>query len=210
MVNFALIASLLMFPRSRRFFLAVYSLSNGNNVLSGLFFRNSAILHSVDHLTSVLNHIVPVIVTHSMVHLIPWRVQHSKYPAIHDILQSRNGYYSLLTEMIFSGGVFFAAWQLLYYVLILKARQGQIQAGRATSFSALKNMRAHTWLGRFVLSFPAQHQQKIFIVTHFTIVVLSIIPVPLLLNPKYSMLFTSLVSIVTIDSGARFYSRLSL
>ena len=210
MVNFALIISLRKFPRSRWLFLAVYSLSNGNNVWSGLFFRNSAILHSIDHLTSVVNHIVPAIVTHSIMHLIPQKVQRSKYPAIHDILQSRNSYWSLLMEMMLSGGAFFVAWQSLYYLLILKARQKQIQAGRATSFSALKTMRSHTWLGQFVLSFPAQHQQKAFILAHFMIVVLSIIPVPLLLSPKYSALFTSLVSIVTIDSGARFYSKVAL
>ena len=210
MVNFALIASLLKFPRSRWLFLAVYSLSNGNNVWSGLFFRNSVILHSVDHLTSVLNHIVPVIVTHSMVHVIPRKVQHSKYHAIHDILQSRSGYCSL-----FNGNVI-KWWNIFHRMaipILPSNSQGKTEADsswKGYEFLCFENHETSYLLGRFILSFPIQHQQKMFIVTHFMVVVLSIIPVPLLLNPKYSALFTSLVSIVTIDSGATFYSRLSI
>ena len=59
-VNFLLLLSVWVAPRSKRLFIATYCLANGNNAIAIAMWRNSLVFHSLDKVTRSVNLLVPL------------------------------------------------------------------------------------------------------------------------------------------------------
>jgi len=144
-------------------------------------------------------------VTHVMLHAIPENIQKSNYPALHDLVSGPRNYFQDLAEIVMCGGVGFVVWQIFYHLCITEGRKEGIKAGRETSFTRLKRTSNASFPGTMVLSFPEEQQQFIYMLVHFAIVILSMLPIPLLLRPFWSSVFLLIVWGISIHSGGMNY-----
>ncbi len=90
-VNFLLMASIWVFPRSKRLLVAVWCLAYGNNAVAIIMWRNSLVFHSFDKVTSLFIHVMPCATLHCMVHLLSPELQQKRFPAIWNIKQAPRG-----------------------------------------------------------------------------------------------------------------------
>ncbi|KAK3675273.1 hypothetical protein LTR78_004783 [Recurvomyces mirabilis] len=180
-VNLLLILAIWFFPQSKRLFISTYCLAFGNNAVAIAFWRNSLVFHSLDKTTTLFIHIMPCATLHVLVHLIPESMQLEHFPAIHTIKYSLPGapeHYSLWDMMIWAT-LPYAVWQLSYHFLITVRKRSKIAAGRPTSFSWLRRSYRGNFLGKFVLSFPENFQEYVFMGIQYTYAIMTMMPCPI-------------------------------
>ncbi|KAK5109704.1 hypothetical protein LTR62_006827 [Meristemomyces frigidus] len=180
-VNLLLILAIWFFPHSKRLFISTYCLAFGNNAVAIAFWRNSLVFHSLDKTTTLFIHIMPCATLHVLVHLLPESMQLAQFPAIHSIkysLPSAPEHYSLW-DMIIWATLPYAVWQLSYHFLITVRKRTKIAAGRPTSFSWLRRSYRGNFLGKFVLSFPENMQEFVFMGIQYTYAIMTMVPCPL-------------------------------
>ena len=109
-----------------------------------------------DKVVSLFIHIMPPVVLHTVIHLLPTEYSHQRYPALKDIpyLDVWRGFWiSTLVHTL---------WQGWYYLFIMVRRREKIAAGRPTSFTWLRRSYAKTWIGKWVNSLPEPLQPFAF------------------------------------------------
>ena len=124
---------------------------------------------------------MPCATLHVLVHLIPEELQKAKFPAIHTIKYSAPGapeHYSLW-DMIIWATLPYAIWQLSYHCMITIRKRAKIAAGRPTSFTWLRKSYRGNVLGKFVLGFPEQYQEAVFMCIQYCYALLTMLPCPL-------------------------------
>lgn len=84
-----------------------------------------------------------------------------------------------MTDMIIWATLPYAIWQLTYHLLITKRKSNKIAAGRPTSFTWLRKSYSGTFLGKFVLSFPEQWQETVFMCIQYSYAMLTMLPCPI-------------------------------
>jgi Protein of unknown function (DUF2838) len=180
-VNFLLMLSIWIFPRSKRLFISTYCLAYGNNAVAIAMWRNSLVFHSLDKVTSLFIHVMPPVTLHCLVHLTPTKFLQESFPAIYTIKFSLPGspeHYSLSAMLIWAT-VPYAVWQLSYHFFITVRRREKIAAGRPTSFTWLRRSYAKTWIGKLVLSLPEFLQEPSFMLIQYCYALLTILPCPI-------------------------------
>ncbi|KAI9818350.1 MAG: hypothetical protein M1826_001412 [Phylliscum demangeonii] len=207
-VNVLLMLSVWVFPRSKRLFISTYCLAYGNNAVAIAMWRNSLVFHSLDKTTSLFIHIMPPVVLHCIVHLIPRETQQQRFPAVNAIKTSRahdTAHYGLL-EMMLWATLPYAVWQLSYHVLITVRRKEKIAAGRPTSFTWLRRSYSKKWIGQAVLALPVPLQEWAFMLIQYCYALLTMVPCPLWFwNRWLSASFLLAVFSWSIYNGATFY-----
>lgn len=194
-----LILSIWFFPQSKRLFISTYCLAMGNNAIAVAMWRNSLVFHSLDktttyvythgssaHETSLTRcrlfiHIMPCATLHCLVHLIPRQMQLEQFPAIHTIKYSTPDapeHYSL-KDMVIWATLPYAIWQLSYHFMITVRKRAKIAAGRPTSFTWLRRSYRGNFLGKFVLRFPEQYQEPVFMCIQYCYALLTMLPCPI-------------------------------
>lgn len=111
-VNFMTVSFLWGFPKSRRLFISVYALSNGSLAWAIIAWRNSLVFHSMDKVTSLFIHIMPPVLLHTLVHLVPLEWQQEHFPAIGKVPKLD------ITTTIGWASVPYLVWQVLYHLFI--------------------------------------------------------------------------------------------
>ncbi|WPG98068.1 putative membrane protein [Acrodontium crateriforme] len=180
-VNFLLVLTIWIFPRSKRLFISTYCLAFGNNAIAIAMWRNSLVFHSLDKVTSLFIHIMPCATLHVMTHLLSETQQRKMFPALHTIKYSLPGapeHYTLW-DMILWATLPYAVWQLSYHFLITVRKRSKIAAGRPTSFTWLRRSYKGNFLGKFVLGFPESLQETVFMCIQYTYALLTMLPCPL-------------------------------
>lgn len=156
-----------VFPHSSFLLIATYCLANGPVAWAIIAWRNSLVFHSLyescDSLTndsekvvSLFIHIMPPVVLHALVHLLPTEYAHEYYPAIEKVtrLDLWRGFW--ISSLVHS------LWQGWYYFFIMVRRAEKIAAGRPTSFTWLRRSYAKTWIGKWLNGLPEPLQPLVF------------------------------------------------
>jgi hypothetical protein len=208
-VNFLLMASIWIFPNSKRLFTATYCLAFGNNAVAIVMWRNSLVFHSFDKVTSLFIHIMPCVTLHCIVHLISDELQRTRFPAIWTIKTSPPGSptaYANVVSMLAWSTIPYAIWQLSYYFFITVRRREKIAAGRPTSFTWLKRSYSKTWIGKFVLNLPNNLQEPAFMLIQYCYAVLTMLPCPIWFYSRWaSAVFMLVVFAWSVYNGATYY-----
>ena len=109
-----------------------------------------------EKVVSLFIHIMPPVVLHTLLHLLPTEYSHERYPALKAVSHLgiwRSFWISTLVH---------SAWQGWYYFFIMVRRREKIAAGRPTSFTWLRRSYAKTWIGKWVNAFPETLQPFAF------------------------------------------------
>ncbi|KAF2172097.1 hypothetical protein M409DRAFT_49846 [Zasmidium cellare ATCC 36951] len=207
-VNMLLVLTIWFFPQSKRLFISTYCLAFGNNAVAIAMWRNSLVFHSLDKTTTLFVHIMPCATLHVLVHLIPESMQLEKFPAIHTIKYSAPDapeHYSLV-EMIIWATLPYAIWQLSYHFMITVRKRAKIAAGRPTSFTWLRRSYRGNFLGKFVLGFPDQYQETVFMCIQYLYALLTMLPCPIWFWYRWaSASFMMIVFSLASWNGATYY-----
>ncbi|KAF2651633.1 hypothetical protein K491DRAFT_696318 [Lophiostoma macrostomum CBS 122681] len=207
-VNLLAVLSIWVFPNSKRLFISTYCLAYGNNAIAIAMWRNSLVFHSMDKVVSLFIHIMPCVMLHCLVHLLPPETQQERYPAIYNIRYSDPDspqHYGLL-DMIIWATVPYLVWQLSYHFGITVRRREKIAAGRPTSFTWLRKSYASTWIGKIVLSLPDFLQEPAFMLIQYSYACLTMIPCPIWFWSRWaSGGFLAAVFMWSIYNGATYY-----
>lgn len=207
-VNFLLLLTIWVAPRSKRLFISTYCLAYGNNAVAIAMWRNSMVFHSLDKVTSLFIHIMPPVTLHCLVHLTPPEIQLARFPGIYAIVQSSPDsvlHYSLLGMMAWSS-VPYAIWQLSYHFFITVRRREKIAAGRPTSFTWLRRSYAKSWIGRLILGLPEQLHEPAFMLTQYLYALGSMLPCPIWFWYRWpSAIFLLSLFVWSIYNGATYY-----
>lgn len=208
-VNVLLMASLWLFPSSKRLFISAYCLAFGNNAVAIIMWRNSLVFHSFDKVTSLFIHIMPCATLHCIVHLCKPEHQLERFPAVYAIKHSPPGSptaYANLVSMLTWSTIPYAVWQLSYYFFITVRRREKIAAGRPTSFTWLRKSYSKAWIGRLVLSLPESLQETAFMLIQYSYAVATMLPCPLWFYSRWaSATFLMVVFIWSIHNGSTYY-----
>ncbi|KAK4657982.1 hypothetical protein QC762_202770 [Podospora pseudocomata] len=208
-VNFLLLLSVWVFPKSKRLFTAVYCLAFGNNAVAIIMWRNSLVFHSFDKVTSLFIHIMPCATLHCIVHLISPEHQASRFPAIYTIKHSPAGSptaYANVLSMLAWSTIPYAIWQLSYYFFITVRRRDKIAAGRPTSFTWLRQSYSKVWIGKFVLGLPEALQEPAFMFIQYAYAVLTMLPCSLWFYYRWASAgFLGVVFVWSVYNGATYY-----
>jgi hypothetical protein len=151
---------------------------------------------------------MPCATLHTLIHLIPKSLQQSRFPAIHTIKFSAPGApeHYRLTDMILWATLPYAIWQLSYHFLITVRKRSKIAAGRPTSFTWLRRSYRGNFLGKFVLGFPDQYQEPIFMCIQYCYALLTMLPCPIWFwYHKASAMFLLVCLSWASWNGATFY-----
>ncbi|KAK4177485.1 hypothetical protein QBC36DRAFT_130437 [Triangularia setosa] len=208
-VNFLVLLSVWVFPKSKRLFTAVYCLAFGNNAVAIIMWRNSLVFHSFDKVTSLFIHIMPCATLHCIVHLISPEHQADRFPAIYTIKHSPAGSptaYANVLSMLAWSTIPYAIWQLGYYFFITVRRREKIAAGRPTSFTWLRQSYSKVWIGKIVLGLPRALQEPAFMLIQYTYAVLTMLPCSLWFYYRWASAgFLMIVFIWSVYNGATYY-----
>ncbi|KAI3407142.2 hypothetical protein KGF56_000044 [Candida oxycetoniae] len=180
-VNLLLMLFIWAFPQSPTLFVSVFSLSLGTLSWAVVTWRNSLVLHSVEKTTSSFIHIMPPITMFVMVHELNPEYIQERYPGIAAI-DNWNFAKSLIIT-----SVYYTIWQVSYHYFITIKRKEQIEKGKVTSFSYLKNKNKSTLLGRFVNGLPYLWMQTLaFTLIQFGYQLLTMLPCPIWYKYKHA------------------------
>lgn len=208
-VNVLLMASLWIFPNSKRLFISAYCLAFGNNAVAIIMWRNSLVFHSFDKVTSLFIHIMPCATLHCIVHLCDPERQRERFPAVYAIKHTPAGSpatYTSLISMLAWSTVPYAVWQLSYYFFITVRRREKIAAGRPTSFTWLRKSYSKSLLGRMVLSLPDSLQESAFMLIQYAYAVATMLPCPLWFYSRWaSAAFLMVLFTWATHNGSTYY-----
>jgi hypothetical protein len=73
----------------------------------------------------------------------------------------------------------YAIWQLTYHFMITVRKRSKIAAGRPTSFTWLRRSYRGNFLGKFVLGFPENYQETVFMCIQYCYALLTMLPCPI-------------------------------
>lgn len=208
-VNVLVMASLWLFPNSKRLFISAYCLAFGNNAIAIIMWRNSLVFHSFDKVTSLFIHIMPCATLHCIVHLCEPEHQQERFPAVYAIKHTPPGSpttYTNLVSMLTWSTVPYAVWQLSYYFFITVRRREKIAAGRPTSFTWLRKSYSKSLLGRLVLSLPDSLQETAFMLIQYAYAVCTMLPCPLWFYSRWASAgFLMVLFTWSIHNGSTYY-----
>ena len=154
--------SLVEFFVDRNLLLGQWACSMGYNRLAKLPRLSLIVLPTLsltnesDKVVSLFIHIMPPVVLHTLLHLLPTEYSHQRYPALKDVPFLgiwRSFWISTLVHSL---------WQGWYYFFIIVRRKEKIAAGRPTSFTWLRRSYAKTWIGKWVNTHPEALQPYAF------------------------------------------------
>ena len=117
---------------------------------------SAAELIDSEKVVSLFIHIMPPVVLHTILHLMPRDYALERYPALKAVP------YLGVWRGFWISSVVHSLWQLWYYLFIMVRRKEKIAAGRPTSFTWLRRSYAKTWIGKWVNGFPEPLPQFAF------------------------------------------------
>lgn len=159
-VNLLLMVFIWYKPTSKSLFVSVFSLSLGTLSFAVITWRNSLVLHSIEKTTSSFIHVMPPITMFVMVHELPKEFSNERFPALQKVT-----HWNFFNGIIITS-IYYTIWQVTYHYFITIRKKKEIDNGRVTSFTFLKNKNQGTTLGKFVNSLPYNWMQ----ITAFTLI----------------------------------------
>ncbi|CAX45304.1 conserved hypothetical protein [Candida dubliniensis CD36] len=200
-VNLLLMLFIWVFPESPTLFVSVFSLSLGTLSWAVITWRNSLVLHSIEKTTSSFIHVMPPVTMFVMVHELPEEYIKLRYPGIAAI-DNWNFVASIITT-----SVYYTIWQVSYHYFISIRKKDQIEKGKVTSFSYLKNKNKSTPLGKFVNGLPYLWMQTLaFTLIQFFYQLLTMTPCPIWFKYKHACgAFVVFIFLWASYNGATYY-----
>jgi hypothetical protein len=113
-------------------------------------------LTTSEKVVSLFIHIMPPVVLHTVLHLMPPEYSHKRFPAVKETSQL------YLFHGLWIASLVHTAWQGWYYYFIMVRRREKIEAGRPTSYTWLRRSYAKTWIGKWLHSLPLALQPFAF------------------------------------------------
>ncbi|KAI5963587.1 uncharacterized protein KGF55_002467 [Candida pseudojiufengensis] len=200
-VNLLLMLFIWVFPQSPTLFVSVFSLSLGTLSWAVITWRNSLVLHSVEKTTSSFIHVMPPITMFVMVHELSPEYIRERYPGIAAISN-----WNFAASLVITS-IYYTIWQVTYHYFITIKRKDQIEKGKVTSFSYLKNKNKSTKLGKFVNGLPYLWMQTLaFTLIQFGYQLLTMLPCPIWFRYKHACgAFVCFIFIWASYNGATWY-----
>lgn len=200
-VNLLVMLFIWVFPDSPMLLIAVFSLSLGTLAWAVITWRNSLVLHSIEKTTSSFIHIMPPISLFVIVHELPYDYQVIRFPAV--ILVDQWNF----SRGIFITSIFYTIWQVGYHYFITIRKKDQIEKGKVTSFSHLKNAKKNSPLGKFVNGLPYNWMQILaFTLIQFGYQVLTMVFCPIWYKHKHlCAIFVTFIFAWASYNGATYY-----
>ena len=200
-VNLLVMLFIWVFPQSPTLFTAVFSLSLGTLSFAVITWRNSLVLHSIEKTTSSFIHIMPPISLFVIVHELPKDYLEKTYPGVAKVDHWKFGRGIMFTS------IFYTIWQVSYHYFITIRKKDQIQKGKVTSFSHLKQSKKDSVLGRFVNGLPYNWMQIMaFTLIQFGYQLLTMVFCPIWFKYKHICgFFVSFIFIWASYNGATYY-----
>lgn len=200
-VNVLLMLFIWVFPASRSLFVSVFALSMGTLSFAVITWRNSLVLHSIEKTTSSFIHIMPPVTMFVIVHEIPEPFRNMRYPAV-----ARIGAWNFVNGILWTS-FYYTVWQAAYHYFITIKRKDQIERGKVTSFTYLKNKNSNSFMGKLVNSLPKWWMQTVaFTLIQFGYQILTMSFCPIWFRYKHACgLFVAFIFIWASYNGATYY-----
>lgn len=187
-------------PGNKFLFLACYCSSHGPLAFSIATWRNSAVFHSVEKMTSLFIHLYPPITFTAMRHFVDPKERDSRFPAI-AALPTLDGWTAFAWNV-----TFYLAWQLSYYLLISRGKASKIASGeRINSYSTMTKGKGA--VAKVLAKAPSERREWAFIALQFAYTIICTLPAPLVLyNSRLaSSAFCLLLILLSVWNGASYY-----
>ncbi|UZJ52607.1 hypothetical protein CBS101457_001927 [Exobasidium rhododendri] len=194
------LAYIWIFPGSPFLFTVCYCASHGPLAFSIATWRNSAVFHSLEKMTSLFIHLYPPIVFCAMRHFMPVELRHKRFPAMKS-LPTLDGWTAFASNL-----VFYLFWQLLYYVLITLRKKDKIASGeRINSYSTMSKGKGA--VANLLAKAPIERREPAFILLQFVYTIVCTLPAPLLFykSKEASAIFCLLLILLSVWNGAGYY-----
>ena len=173
LINTLNLVYLWVLPQSEFLFTVCYCAALGPLAFSVATWRNSAVFHSVDKMTSLFIHLYPPVMFTMIVHFVPREYAVQRLPALTNL--ERLGFRMSLAFNF----TMYLIWQLLYYHFIAVRRHSKIESGqRVNSFSTLSQGKG--MLARLLQSVPQTQREPLFMLVQMLYTMLTMLPAPIL------------------------------
>lgn len=211
-VNLALLVFMWAFPTSPEYFQMVFALTHGPLLVAVILFHNSLVFHSVDKITSLLIHLTPPLVTHSIRWWSPWTSIYGpdKVPTwIPDFADAVRGAEENWSPrwLVLAPVLFVIGHQTLYFIFVQLLPNKKLKADRTmlTTYRVLTSNRK-TPLWKFVNMFGRPGRVPLFAVINITFCALTISLSLLLFNNYWANLAALLLgATMSVWNGAGYY-----
>ena len=200
LINTLNLVYLWVLPQSEFLFTVCYCAALGPLAFSVATWRNSAVFHSVDKMTSLFIHLYPPVMFTMIVHFVPREYAVQRLPALTNL--ERLGFRMSLAFNF----TMYLIWQLLYYHFIAVRRHSKIESGqRVNSFSTLSQGKG--MLARLLQSVPQTQREPLFMLVQMLYTMLTMLPAPILFfrSKRWSIVFLMLLLTLSVWNGASYY-----
>ncbi|GMH35426.1 hypothetical protein BSKO_03294 [Bryopsis sp. KO-2023] len=203
--NVLLLAYVWVWPKSNFLKKVLFAYNTGPLALSVPVFGNSLVYHSLNELTGLFIHWYPMLVTYTIRWYPDCKMDDSCGRSIdpNGIAQNAN-----FLELQVWPLLPYLGWAFFYYLKIFIVSSGKIKTrSYETIYGYMTD--GDQLCGRVVKRFPLRWQPPMFMVFHFCMVILSIIPVPMWWgNFTAHSALVVFVTGVSMWNGAAFYIRI--
>lgn len=198
--NILNLAFIWLFPQNRFLFLACYCSSHGPLAFSIATWRNSAVFHSLERMTSLHIHLYPPITFCAMRHFMPETIRNQRFPAIKSLpfLDSWTAFAWNVT--------FYLVWQMTYFFFISQGKKEKIASGqRINSYSHMSKGKGA--VAKVLAKAPDERREWAFIALQFVYTIVYTLPAPLLFYNSYKASATFCLSLILLSvwNGAGYY-----
>lgn len=200
-VNLLLILFIWFFPYSRSLFISLFSLTMGTLSFAVITWRNSLVLHLIEKTTSSFIHIMPPVTMFVIVHELPHDYKVARFPAVASITD-----WSFFNGIIWTS-IYYTIWQVCYHYFITIKKSHEINSGKVTSFTYLKEKNSQSFLGKLVNSLPYTWMQiGAFTLIQFGYQLLTMIFCPIWFKYKHACgTFMCFIFVWASYNGATYY-----
>lgn len=149
-----------LFPANKFLFLACYCSSHGPLAFSIATWRNSAVFHSLEKMTSLFIHLYPPLTFCAMRHFMAESLRYERFPAMKE-LPYLDGWTAFAWNV-----TFYLAWQMSYYLFISRSKAGKIASGeRINSYSHMSKGKGA--VAKVLAKAPVERREWAFIGLQF-------------------------------------------
>ncbi|MCO5613957.1 hypothetical protein L7F22_068237 [Adiantum nelumboides] len=198
--NILNLAFIWFFPDNKFLFLACYCSSHGPLAFSIATWRNSAVFHSLEKMTSLFIHLYPPLTFCAMRHFMPETIKSQRFPAI-KLLPFLDSWTAFAWNV-----TFYLVWQMTYYFLISQGKKEKIASGqRINSYSHMSKGKGA--VAKVLAKAPDERREWAFIALQFVYTIVCTLPAPLLFYNSYkaSAIFCLSLILLSVWNGAGYY-----
>jgi hypothetical protein len=198
--NLLNLAYIWLFPRSTFLFLACYCSALGPLAFSIATWRNSAVFHSLEKMTSLFIHLYPAITFCALRHFMPEAQRHARFPAM-QALPRLNSWTAFAWNV-----TFYFVWQMMYFIFISRPKAAKIASGeRINSYSHMSKGKGA--VAKVLAKAPTERREWAFIALQFVYTIVCTLPAPWLFynSRTASAAFCLSLILLSVWNGAGYY-----